>query len=208
MPVQCTCEQCGKSFTAKPYRIKAGQSRFCSLACYHTPRAGIWQGDGTVLVPLTRGHFAVIDEEDAEAVLAHNWCARVNKATSNTIYAAKNDGGKTTTLHNFIFGECGQLIDHIDRNGLNNRRRNLRCVTPQESVVNRERVAPTRSGFRGVTLHKPSGRWHASITCNRKVHSLRYHDTPELAAAAYDTACRELFGDFCVPNFPDHERHS
>lgn len=203
MPIQCTCERCGKPFLAKAYRVRQGQSRFCSLACYHAPRAGISRGDGSVLVPLQNGMFAIVDADDAERVLAFNWTA-TKPSTGNQWYAHRNDGGRGVRMHRFILGDdCPPIVDHIDRNGLNNRKSNLRAVSAHESVVNRERMKPTVSGYRGVTLHKPSGLWRASITKNRKVISLRYHDTPEEAARAYDKACRELFGDFCVPNFPD-----
>lgn len=203
MPIQCTCERCGKTFFAKAYRVKAGQSRFCSLACWRAPRPGIWQDDGTVLIPLTQDKFAVIDEADAERVLAFNWTAK-RSAHGNAWYAHRTEGGRTVLLHRFILGDdCPPIVDHIDRDGLNNRRSNLRGVTPQESVVNRERLVPTASGYRGVHLHKPSGRWHAAIGYRGRAISLRYHDTPEEAARAYDEAGRRLYGDLFVPNFPD-----
>jgi hypothetical protein len=202
MPIQCTCQHCGKAFLAKAYRVRNGQSRFCSLACYHTPRPGIFQDDGTVLVPLTQGKFAVIDAEDAKRVLAFNWTAFYS---DGVWYAARNDDGSSVLMHRFVLGsECPDLVDHADRDGLNNRKRNLRPATPQESVMNRGRGRGNTSGYKGVFFHRHSGRWHACITKGRKAISLRYHTTPEGAARAYDKACRELFGDFCVPNFPDH----
>ncbi len=68
---------------------------------------------------------------------------------------------------------------------------------------NRARKRLPRSGFKGVFLHKPTGRWNTRIPIKRKIHSVGYHKTAESAARVYDYAARAVWGEDCYLNFSD-----
>ena len=91
-------------------------------------------------------------------------------------------------------------IDHADCDGLNNRRRNLRFADHSQNGQNTRRPSTNTSGFKGVCWHKRIRKWQAQIKLNGKKKHLDYFDTVEEAAAAYDKAAIELFGEFARPN--------
>lgn len=88
------------------------------------------------------------------------------------------------------------LVDHKDRDGLNNRWVNLRIATLSQNAANAKRYSTNSSGFKGVTYHRGVGRWQAQIKKDGKNFYLGLHDTPETAHAAYVAKAQELFGEF------------
>jgi AP2 domain len=91
--------------------------------------------------------------------------------------------------------------DHIDGNGLNNQRSNLRPATASQNCINRRTWG--RSAYRGVSWFKLYSKWNAAISYQRKSRNLGYFASEEDAARAYDAAARELHGAFARLNFPD-----
>ena len=89
-----------------------------------------------------------------------------------------------------------QFIDHINGNGFDNRINNLRDVTRAENTWNIATRKTSKSGFRGVSLYKPNGKWRARINVNGKEKSLGYFKTKELAVKAYEIAAKEIYGEF------------
>jgi len=156
-------------------------------------------------IPLTEGHVALVDEADYEAVAAYRWRALI-RPTSRTVYAQRvtsSDGKKSTLLlHRFLVkAPKGLEVDHIDGNGLNNTRANLRVGTHAENMRNRRRRCDNSSGYIGVHWHKRDRKWVARITLHGKLKSLGYFDTPEDAARARDAAAIELHGEYARLNF-------
>ncbi len=101
----------------------------------------------------------------------------------------------------------GFQVDHVDGNGLNNRRSNLRIVTVQQNQQNKSVLVTNKSGFKGVHLNKATGLWRAQIHHNGRKYSLGYFKEVADAGRAYDAKARELFGEFARFNFPkDGER--
>ncbi len=94
------------------------------------------------------------------------------------------------------------LIDHINHNGLDNRRANLRFATVRQNNWNNRRKKAKGSRFRGVTRDKRTGRWQAFIYHNDKSIHLGYFDTDVAAATAYDAEAKRLRGNFAVLNLP------
>lgn len=156
-----------------------------------------------VEVPLSQGLVALIDAADAEAVLAHKWSA---ERDGKTFYAMRNvrqptGGWRKIKLHAYLTGH--RLTDHINGDGLDNRRANLRMATQAENLRNRGLPANNTSGFKGVSFRRQRGRgWKSTIGLNGKRIHLGLFSTPEAAARAYDAAARELFGEFAWLNFP------
>jgi len=92
------------------------------------------------------------------------------------------------------------VIDHINRNGLDNRRANLRPATVAQNAWNSRR-RKNRSGYKGVWFARDKGKFHAAIWHNNKREYLGYFDSPISAAKAYDLAAKKYHKEFAVLNF-------
>ena len=97
-----------------------------------------------------------------------------------------------------------QMTDHVNGNGLDNRRVNLRPATRSQNGGNRRKAVATGSRFKGVTPYiGHPGRWLAYITLNKSKRHLGIFDDEAVAGRAYDDAARSLFGEFAALNFPE-----
>jgi hypothetical protein len=116
-----------------------------------------------------------------------------------TVYAH----GKTTALfmHALIAGY--PRPDHIDGNGLNNQRSNLRPATAGQNNANKRKRLSATSRYLGVCWSPNQERWRARIYRDGTNRHLGYFDSEVDAALAYDTAAREMFGEYARPNFPE-----
>lgn len=96
------------------------------------------------------------------------------------------------------------VCDHINRNGLDNRKANLRPATVSQNLCNRTKTkAKTRSKYKGLEWDKTQRKWRARIQLNgRKIHLGSFANEID-AAKAYDKKARDLFGQFACLNFPD-----
>lgn len=154
-------------------------------------------------VSLSRGLVAIVDDGDYAAVAAAGkWHA---VPSHRTFYARRNvsraDGGRgMVALHTFLTG--WPLVDHINGDGLDNRRVNLRPATRDQNQANKRGYRNNTSGFKGVTWHTPLRCWRARIGVQGKKLSLGLHPTAEAAGRAYDAAAVEYFGEFAALNFP------
>jgi hypothetical protein len=150
----------------------------------------------TVEIPLTKGYVALVD--DADRVLAvGRWQAIERPRTTYAVHTLKRGA---VSLHTFLTGYA--LTDHINLDGLDNRRANLRPATHAENLRNRGRQTNNSSGFKGVTWNKRSRKWQAQIGVDRGKRYLGNFVDPEDAARAYDLAARDLHGEFARLNFP------
>jgi hypothetical protein len=149
-------------------------------------------------VPLSRGYEAVIDAEDIAIVEGFNWTA---SPAGRTVYAGriatKNGKPKHVSMHRAIIkAPKGKHVDHIDGNALNNQKSNLRLATPSQNQHNARLRIDNPSGYKGVRLYKPSGKWQARISAQKKQYHLGYFDTIEEAHQAYIDASNLLHGEF------------
>jgi hypothetical protein len=162
---------------------------------------------GCTWIPLTQGRFALVDDVDAD-LGAMKWYAYKGK-TAKTFYARRNlprvNGRQTVrALHEDIARRMGIVgaPDHADRNGLNNRRDNLRPASDGLNNANQGIRVDNVSGYKGVSWRDRTRKWHAQIqVCGKKRHLGFFSDLIE-AAKAYDRAALEAFGEFAVVNFP------
>jgi len=169
-------------------------------------------------IPLTQGRFAIVDPQDYQRLSKYKWrlCRTKGK---NVLYAERSirlPGGKysrllmhrqivgnlllasstqnpkprTQNYHRFLSG--GYVIDHINGNGLDNRRANLRLATVAQNAWNSKKRNP-RSGYKGVWFAADKGLWRAAIVCHgRRIH-LGYFTDKIDAARAYDDAAKKYY---------------
>ena len=156
------------------------------------------EGD-VAYISLTQGFEAVIDVGDIALVSTINWHASVRACT---VYASANTpkiGGVRTVirLHRFLFNNPDGLeIDHIDGDGLNNRRSNLRIATVSQNRKNKRLIATNTSGLKGARQHRKGGKWIAQIMSDGKKYHIGMFDTKEAAHSAYMDAAKRLHGEF------------
>lgn len=149
-------------------------------------------------IPLTQGKVALVDSEMVEVLQAFDWYA---DAIGNTWYAATKILGKKVYLHRFLLGVRGrEIVDHIDCNGLNCCRSNLRVVTKSENTVRRGPMGT--SGFKGVSYIRSRDRWVAKHSDDvRGTVNLGRFKTAEEAARAYDSWAAANLGPLAYLNF-------
>lgn len=146
-------------------------------------------------------YVALVDDEDYEELNKFRWS--VSK-WGDVFYAirrslSESGGPSTTQMHVQIMG-C-KNIDHVDGDGLNDQRYNMRKCTKQQNNMNMRSNKNTSSIYKGVSWGKRDKRWTAQITINKKcIHIGSFKDEIE-AAKAYDKKAVELFGEFARPNF-------
>lgn len=146
-------------------------------------------------VSLTRGYLTMVLPEDIGIIADGPWCAAPDRST---IYAVTKDKDKKTIrLHRLIVNASpGIEVDHRDRNGLNNRRSNLREATRAQNQMNAVGKPYGTSRFKGVDWDKKSMKWRARIKKAGKQKTLGYFTSEEAAHAAYCSVVEELHGKF------------
>lgn len=151
------------------------------------------------LLDLSHGFQTVVDEDDWPTI-QH---LTLYRGTNGYVYFSRWENGRSNprTLHGFLMAAPkGTHVDHVNGDKLDNRRSNLRVVTPQINQVNRRRLnRNNKSGVRGVqrvavSAVKP---WRAQITVNRRNLHLGLFATEQEAVAARRAAEREHFGEEC-----------
>ena len=153
---------------------------------------------------LTQGMIAIVDDEDFERFGKFKWYALKDK---KTYYAVRNVGLYPNRIKQRLHREIlntpkGIDIDHINGNGLDDKRENLRLCTRQENCRNQRHARPGKnSKFKGVHWSRQARKWHAQIKMDGHTTYLGYFSDDTDAAQAYDAAARKLFGEFAAPNF-------
>ena len=150
-------------------------------------------------IPLGHGLFATVDAVDYKKLSKYKWCANTKRGTAYALRHTKE--GRIVYMHRQIMrAPKGSIVDHIDHNTLNNRRCNLRLVTPEQNYAN----AGPRGGASGYVGVYPCGkRWMAKIVCRGKRFYLGRFDDPVEAAKARDRKAYELHGEHAYLNFPE-----
>jgi hypothetical protein len=160
------------------------------------------------LIPLTKGMFAKVDDADYDDLIQYKWKADKDGKTYYAYRRVRKNGKRhEIAMHRQILNTpVGVLVNHFDWDGLNNQRYNIKnCTYADNSRYVRPR---SNTGFLGVsqdTYIKKDGtisiHYKVSIKCNGVVYRLGNHKDIEVAARAYDTKAKELFGEYANLNF-------
>ncbi len=146
------------------------------------------------------GKFALVDDEDFESLNKFRWFVHI-KSNNNNLYCRTGMNKTTFPMHRFVLGlkDPSIFVDHINGNGLDNRKSNLRQCTNQQNLMNRGKQKNNTTGYKGVCFYK--NKYMASICYNGKSYHLGMYGTPIEAAKAYDNKAKEFFGEFGRYNF-------
>jgi hypothetical protein len=186
----------------KPDLLDRWQVVLLDEKCPNFYPSGIFTQGATATrrISLTKGKFAVFDEEDYYQLVKFQWHAI--EPANNTFYAARTCGRKSLKMHRQIMNAPKHLVvDHIDHNGLNNCKSNLRLCTIAQNCRNTVPCGVT-SKYKGICWKKRQKKWIASIKHNNNKYFLGYFIDEVAAAKAYDQKAKELHGEFAYLNFP------
>ena len=159
--------------------------------------------DGARLIELTQDKFAIVDADDYDRLCKYKWHAVKHE---RLCYAKTSPPSGLLPMHRLVLNAPPHLIvDHINHNGLDNRKANLRlCTVAQNSFNRRPNAQPNKtSKYKGVSLEKKTNLFRAFIHRNKKQYYLGSFKNEIDAAKAYDKKALELFGEFAYLNFPE-----
>jgi hypothetical protein len=153
------------------------------------------------LVKLGRCRYAKVDPEDYESLSEYQWQLMKFK---NTQYAVRIDNGFSIIhMHRQLMNPPkGMVVHHVNNDGCDNRKQNLRIVTYKQNAVN-NKPKPGPSKYKGVYWHKQRRKWVASLRHHRKKIYIGVFTDEIEAAKAYDTAAKKYHGEYAYLNFPD-----
>jgi len=158
-------------------------------------------------IPLTRGQYAIVDPERYEELAKHKWHVSWSRGGKYAVRPVRSKkGGKyrqtIVRMHRVIIGAReGEIVDHINHNGLDDRIANLRIATPRQNNWNtRKRRGNCSSKYKGVSRAKDEKKWRARITFNGRSILIGDFVDERAAAMAYDAKARELFGEYASLN--------
>lgn len=147
-------------------------------------------------IPLTQGKVAIVDADDFDWLNQWKWCA---SEQHNRWYAHQGCNGNA--MHRVILNApCGIDVDHIDNDGLNNRRNNLRLATKQQNACNAKIRKDNVTGYKGVSFNKSRNKFQAKIVVNGKHIYLGLFDDKIYAAKIYNEAAVVFHGAFARLN--------
>jgi len=158
---------------------------------------------GPVGIKPAAAGYAKVSCEDYPKLSQYDWLFKQCKRSAYAWRIEFEDGkGKIIYMHRIIMNEPkGLFIDHINHDGLDNRRDNLRIATATQNRRNSRSVKTGTSKYKGVHYRKDFKKYRARITVGNKRISIGHFDSEEEAARAYDEAARVYHGDFAVLNF-------
>jgi AP2 domain/HNH endonuclease len=144
----------------------------------------------------TDGTPFTIDEEDFEFVSSRAWYSNRSRRATYVITVDRPSKDRVSLHRLLLDAPEGRMVDHIDGNGLNNTRGNLRLCSAFENQHNTRLRLNNTSGYKGVDWHRRSGRWRARVRVNHKTHHLGLYDTPEQAAEVARAFREKVHGEF------------
>jgi hypothetical protein len=148
-------------------------------------------------IPLQNGQEAFTDIENINIINKHSWYF------ANTGYPTARINKKLVSLHKILLFE-NKIVDHINKNKLDNRLCNLRYVTKSQNMMNCYRRLTNTTGYKGVHYHKRTNSYYVHLTLNYKHINIGYFKNLKDAACAYDKAAIKYFGEYACLNFEEN----
>lgn len=168
------------------------------------PQRILYSKDGVtrIFLPSAGGRITLIDDDDVPCVMARGWSAHLENSSLCYVYSTDQPIRK---LHRLLLNApVGVQVDHIDRDGLNNSRSNLRLATAAENNHNRGPSRHARSAYKGVWLHMQSGLYGGVVKGpDGHRYSIGYYKSEREAARSHDAIARHFRSDFAFLNLPD-----
>lgn len=187
--IKVYCETCGKEFYVFKSSFKTHKNKYCSRKCYAKSKTNFNiiynENEETILKIKSNkyGNFEVlIDEEDIQKVNKYNWFVRIDKKSENRFYVETFSSGskerKKIMLHRYIM-DCpdDMVVDHLNRNTLDNRKSNLRVCTQTENMQNRKAQKNTKLGIKNISIDK--NKYVFQITRNKEHFRKRFKTLDE-----------------------------
>ena len=192
---ECVCE-CGTVRTVRKNLLVKAQSRSCGCTVRGArPTEFPPDIEGARWIPLTKGKFALVDEQDYEPLSKYFWCYTRQgyaEATQRKLYDINR------IMHRNMFPPTELEVDHINGDKLDNRRANLRLATREQNSKN---LRPQKGRkYKGVYYRKKFDNWVASISLDKKLIYLGVFNTDDDAARAYNEAAKRMHGEFAWLN--------
>lgn len=146
---------------------------------------------------LTKGKFAIVDDEDVVLVSQYNWFASRCWGGSDKYRAGTTINGKKVLMHRMLLGYPDSDIDHKNGDALDNRRHNLRLCTGTQNQGNVSARSSSKSGYKGVYYRqRPNFCWEAQLQYRYHRYFLGIFETVEEAVTAYGLHAIAAFGEF------------
>lgn len=153
-------------------------------------------------IPLTQGKVALVDDEDYELVSQYKWCVH---SKTRHCYALSTNIPQILMHRLIMSAKQGEIIDHINHNGLDNRRKNLRIASRSLNKANSRFPIDNVSGFVGVFFDKRKSKWILYVTYNGGTIQSGICKDPATAALVRDEIARRFWGSDILLNFPNVE---
>lgn len=150
----------------------------------------------TIEIQLLHGRVMLISDVDLPRFERRPWHAIPARST---FYGQAGDDTSVLAHRLVLNAPKGTVVDHKNRNGLDNRRKNLRLCTSSQNHANSPKQKNNTSGYKGV-FRQRSGNWMARVTVDRAERYLGTYTDPWDAAQAYNQAALEAWGEFAYLN--------
>lgn len=205
----CKCEKCGRIVSVRGENLTTGNTKGCGcdrvekiIRGYKETMETKFRYDDELCCWVGKVHNTgsefLFDDCDYDVVTEHTWYE-----TNRGYIMTRLNRKEQIFLHRLlIFGAEGSkenseyMVDHINRNTLDNRRSNLRKVTPQQNAWNSGVRKNSQSKVRGVSYYEPTQKWRAVISSNGEYIHLGYFDNKSDAEDARKMAEAELYGEY------------
>ncbi len=158
------------------------------------------------LIPLNKGKSVVVDDADFDKFSQWHWFFQANRNGNGYAVRKTTRNAKSVWLkmhREIIEAPSGMQVDHIDGNGLNNQRSNLRLCTATDNARNSRSRRGSSSEFKGVSWSKSGKAWQAYIAADKQTIYLGLFEDEGFAARVHDSAARKLHGEFARLNLPN-----